>query len=275
MDATRGFRFGVVGTPHGGAEQWRATARRVDELGYSTLVMPDGPQLPSPFSSLALAAGTADIGVGTWVVAVTLRPPRTTAWEAHTLTTLTGGRFEFGIGTGRPGVESSTRELGLPYGSAAERLAMVTTVLDQLREFDGDGPHTPVLVAAGGPRARALAAERADIVTLAVGALAGRDEVEGMISEIRTRAGGRADGIEFANALFVVGDDVPPHVQRYLSTSLEELVAADSLALLHGTPREMADELERRRERFGMSYVTVNAEYMDTLAPVVELLAGR
>jgi hypothetical protein len=37
----------------------------------------------------------------------------------------------------------------------------------------------------------------------------------------------------------------------------------------------MADEFERRRDSLGTSYVTVNAEYLEHLAPVVEVLTGR
>jgi alkanesulfonate monooxygenase SsuD/methylene tetrahydromethanopterin reductase-like flavin-dependent oxidoreductase (luciferase family) len=50
------FRFAVQATPQEG-EQWLATARQADELGYSTLLMPDGMQLMSPLPALALAAG--------------------------------------------------------------------------------------------------------------------------------------------------------------------------------------------------------------------------
>jgi hypothetical protein len=37
----------------------------------------------------------------------------------------------------------------------------------------------------------------------------------------------------------------------------------------------MADELERRRGRLGISYVSVNAAYIEHFAPVVELLADQ
>ncbi len=168
----RPFRFGVVATPQGGGGQWRSTAQRVAELGYSTLLMPDGLQLLAPLPSLATAAAVADLRVGTFVLAGPLRPPRSAAWEAHSLTVLTDGRFELGIGigigigTGVPAVRQSAERLGLPCGSAAERLAQVEETIDHLRELDG-ATHTPVLIAAGGPRARALAAAKADIVTLA------------------------------------------------------------------------------------------------------------
>jgi len=37
----------------------------------------------------------------------------------------------------------------------------------------------------------------------------------------------------------------------------------------------MVDELQRRRESLGASYVTVNVDYCEALTPVVERLNGR
>ena len=54
----RPFRFGVVAAPQG-AERWVADVKRIADLGYSTVLMPDGVQLLSPFSSLAVAATVA------------------------------------------------------------------------------------------------------------------------------------------------------------------------------------------------------------------------
>ena len=64
-------------------------------------------------SAMAAGAGThvgcrcdlTDLRVGTWVYASPLRTPWSMAWEAHSLSVLTEGRFEMGIGTGRPGIE--------------------------------------------------------------------------------------------------------------------------------------------------------------------------
>src|SRR5215207_6965465 len=145
----RAFRFGVVASPDRGAAAWQTTVRRAADLGYSTVLMPDGLQLLSPFPSLAVAAATADIRVGTFVAAAPLRAPRAAAWDAHTLTVLTEGRFEFGIGTGRPGVEEFAAELGLPFGSAKERRDQVRETLDQLEKLDGE-QHTPIMLVAGG-----------------------------------------------------------------------------------------------------------------------------
>ena len=271
---TRPFRFGVVATPQR-PEQWVGTARRVEQLGYSTLLMPDGLQLLAPFPSLAVAGGaTSTLRVGTFVLASPLRPTRSAAWEAHSLTELTGGRFELGIGTGHPGVRAFAEQLGVPFGSADDRLAQLAATVQQLRELDG-GHRTPVLVAAGGPKARALAARIADIVTLAAPPLSGRDVYAGMVADLRAAAGERADDIELAMNVFVVGDEVPPWTRQFIGAGAEELVAHGALTMLRGSTAEMVDELQRRRDELGMSYVSVNATFLEQLAPVVERLAGR
>ena len=108
---TRPFRFGVVAPLRTDLPTWRDRVRRIADSGYSTLLMPDVPQWqPAPGPTLAVAAGLADLRVGTWVYASSLRQPWSTAWEAHSLSVLTDGRFEMGIGTGRPGIEDELRE---------------------------------------------------------------------------------------------------------------------------------------------------------------------
>ncbi|MDQ1730700.1 MAG: hypothetical protein QOK10_859 [Pseudonocardiales bacterium] len=270
----RPFRFGVIGAPFGKAERWRSTAVRAAELGYDTLLMPDVLDLLAPGPSLGLAAGAADIGIGTWVYSAPLRTPQQTAWEAHTLSVLTGGRFELGVGTGHPRSREFARSLGMPFGSAAERLAQVAATIEAVRALDGPELHTRVLVAAGGPKARELAAEKADIVSIAADPLTPRQAVAEAIAEVRAKAGARAGEIEFAMNLFAVGDEVPAHARQATGADPEELLAADSLLLLRGDSAAMMDELRRRREQIGVSYILVNAEFMAQLAPVVAVLAG-
>lgn len=271
----RAFRFGVVGSADRGAEEWKQTVRRAADFGYSTVLMPDVLRLLSPFTTLAVAAMTADIRVGTFVAAAPMRPARSAAWEAHTLSVLTDGRFEFGIGTGRPQVEQDVTELGLPWGSAKERRDQVRETLDQLEKLDGD-QHTPIMLAAGGPRTLALAAARADIVSLAKPAMAPREEIAQLAKELRELAGPRADDIELAMNLFAAGTtELPPWTKQATGATPEEFENSGTLMLLRGTPQEMADELQRRRDEFGASYITINATYLDELAPVVELLNGK
>jgi len=45
--------------------------------------------------------------------------------------------------------------------------------------------------------------------------------------------------------------------------------------MLRGSTTQMADELQRRGDTLGVSYVSVNAESYEQLAPVVDLHSGR
>jgi len=37
----------------------------------------------------------------------------------------------------------------------------------------------------------------------------------------------------------------------------------------------VADELQRRRETLGISYTSVNAQFLEEFAPVLKMLSGR
>jgi alkanesulfonate monooxygenase SsuD/methylene tetrahydromethanopterin reductase-like flavin-dependent oxidoreductase (luciferase family) len=275
-----GFRFGVVATPQVAVQDvagsWQRQARRAEELGYSSVLMPDGLHLPSPMPTLAFAAAaTTALRVGTFVLASPLRPPMLAAWEAHSMSTLTGGRFEFGIGTGHPGnVRQAVDVIGMPETTPGQRLDQVERSIDRLRELDADR-HTPVLMAVSGRRAMALAAEKADIVTIAIGPLGSREDMARRAGELRSAAGPRAGSLEFLLNVFVIGEDMPVWMQQFLGADASELIAHDSLTMLRGSTREMADELQRRRDAFWTTYVAVNAAFIEQFAPVVELLAGH
>ncbi|WP_033289547.1 LLM class flavin-dependent oxidoreductase [Amycolatopsis jejuensis] len=269
--AGKTFRFGVVATAQDGGEKWRDTARRAEDLGYSTLLSPDNLHLPTPTAALAAAAAvTTELRVGSFVLASPLRTPRAAAWEAHSLSVVTDGRFELGLGTGLPSMREAAAELGLPYGTGAERLAQVSDTISHVRRLDGD-VHTPVMVAAGGPKARRMAGERADIVTLAGSVLTSRADTANHVAEVR--AAGRE--VELAMNIFVVGDEVPPWIRGFVGADAETLIAHDSLTILRGGPAAMADELQRRREDLGVSYFSVNGAFLDAFAPVIDRLSGR
>jgi len=263
------LRFGMVANPRG-AQQWRAVVRQAEDLGYDTLLTADNLHMPAPAVSLGVAAGlTQRLRLGTLVMSGALRVPRMAAREAHSLSVLTGRRFEFGIGIGNPGTRAAARELGLTHeGSALERVAATVAAL---RELDGE-EHTPVMIPAAGPRARALAAEVADIVMIAAPALATRDEVATLVRGIRDAAGTRP--IEFAMTVFAVEDRLEPWAENLLGTSTAELLARDSLSVLQGDSVAMADELRRRRDRLGVTYFSVHGSNTDVFAPVLERLAG-
>ena len=63
------FRFGVVAASAPSGEAWVALARRVEELGYATLLVVDRVQVPlAPLTALAVAANvTTRLRVGSHV----------------------------------------------------------------------------------------------------------------------------------------------------------------------------------------------------------------
>src|SRR5215813_1099359 len=224
---TRPFRFGVVAPLRTDLPTWRDRARRIADSGYSTLLMPDVPQWqPAPGPTLALAAALTDIRVGTWVYASPVRPPWITAWEAHSLSVLTEGRFEMGVGTGRPGIEDQLRDLGLPVVPPSERLAQVRETVRALRDLDGPTLHTPVVMAVRGPKAQALAAEVDDTATFALMPDDERVEITRVVRDCRP-----SRDVELSQHVAVIGDRkgafmAPPGIDP------AALRATDSLAIL-------------------------------------------
>jgi len=267
---TRPFRFGVVAPLATDLPAWRDRVRRIADIGYSTLLMPDVPRWqPAPGPTLAFAAALADLRVGTWVYASPLRPAWSTAWEAHSLSVLTDGRFEMGVGTGRPGIEDELRDLGMPVVPPGERLAQVRDTVTALRDLDGPDLHTPVVMAVRGPKAQALAADVADTVTFALQPPESRLEVARMARDFRA-----IRDVELANHVSFIGDTRAPFMASP-DTDPAALRAADSLAILPDDPAAAAEEIQRRREEIGFSYFVFGADSADALAPVVAELAGH
>lgn len=264
---TRPFRFGVVAPITADLQAWRDRVRRIAGSGYSTLLMPDVPTWqPALGPTLATAAAFTDLRIGSWVYAAALRQPMSTAWEAHSLSVLTEGRFEMGIGAGRPGIEV---ELGMPAVSTAERRARMRETVTALRTFDGPELHTPVVMAVSGPKSQALALDLADAVTFVLPADDDRVETTRRVRDLAARR-----DLELAQHVAAVGDGVAPFMAPpTLDTA--GLRAADSLIILPSDPAAAAEEIQRRREEIGFSYFVIGADFADTLAPVVAELAGR
>ena len=136
----------------------------------------------------------------------------------------------------------------------------------------------PVLLAAGGRRAIELAAREADIV--AIGAFSGSGLME-QLEWMRAAAGDRFPRIELGMRFSVLpeGDErARQHaesIMRGFGGDLDELIRAGAPNVVMGSPAGMAEQLEERRARFGLSYVVVDLDVLDAFAPVVERLAGR
>lgn len=263
------FRFGVVAPVLTDMAAWCDQVRRIGDQGYSTVLMPDVPGWqPAPGPTLATAAALTDLRVGTWVTASPLRPAWEVAWEAHSLTDLTDGRFDLGLGMGRPGIEDLVRDLGLAPVGPAERLARIRDAVTELRRLDGPDRRTPVVVAVRGPKTRELAVEVADMATIALMPTDRREDVDAMVRELRATR-----DLPLALHISVVGETRAPFMTAP-DVVPADLRAADSLAYLPDDPSAAVDELLRRRES-GFSYVVVGSNSADRMAPVVAQLAGR
>jgi len=142
MTTARPFRFGVVTAQARSGEEWAARARQIESMGYSTLLMPDGLRYSSlaPLPALAAAAMTTrSLRVGTYVLANDYRNPVLLAKEAATLDVVSDGRFELGIGAGRPGAAEDNRMLGVPFESGGARVAALAESLALIKSLRGQG----------------------------------------------------------------------------------------------------------------------------------------
>lgn len=102
MAHDRRFRFGIQLHVAPGGSTWADAARRAEELGYSTLHLPDhfGNQLAPIPAMMAAADATTTLRVGTLVFDNDYRHPLLLAQEIATVDQLSGGRVEFGLGSG-------------------------------------------------------------------------------------------------------------------------------------------------------------------------------
>ena len=102
MAHDRRFRFGVQFAQPIAGLSWADTARKVEDCGFSTLFLPDhfGDQLAPVPAMMAAADATTTLNVGALVLDNDYKHPLVTAKEIATIDQLSGGRVEFGLGSG-------------------------------------------------------------------------------------------------------------------------------------------------------------------------------
>ncbi|MEU1973161.1 TIGR03621 family F420-dependent LLM class oxidoreductase [Microbacterium sp. NPDC019599] len=308
MVVNRRFRFATGGFYAPSAREYAGLARKVEDLGYAALLLPDhfGEQL-SPFAALVAAANaTTTLRVGTFVCDNDFRHPAVLAKEAATVDLLTDGRLELGIGAGYLGPDYA--KTGIPYddaGTRVSRLFEAVTVVKGLlgptpvtysgeyyRIADLDGfpkprqqPYPPLLIAGGGQRMLSFAAREADIVGLIMKSREGAlDFEDGSVAAtarrvdwVRTAAGTRFDDLELNILILdvrITADrrDGAAQIGRTWGISADQVL--DSVHFLVGTTDQIADQLQDWRDQLSISYIAVMPEFMDQFAPVVSRLAG-
>lgn len=309
--AVRPFRFGVQVKAAVDAKAWADQARAVEDLGYSTLLVPDhfGEQFGPLVGLTAAATATTSLRVGTLVFGNDYRHPAVLAKEMATLDVLSGGRVELGMGAGWLRSDYDDHGLSLdPPGVRIERLDEAVRVVKALwaggdvsfegRHYRLDGarclprplqrPHPPVLVAGGGRRLLGVAAREADVVgfntSLAAGKVgpeAARSALPARFRErvawVREAAGDRFDGLELQcyTAFCLVGVD--PRATAAVMAPGFGITPEEALEVpivLAGSVDEICHTLERRRAEYGFSYWSIPGDAFHAFAPVVARLAG-
>src|SRR5437762_19393 len=238
MAHPRKFRFGVQASNAGSAAEWATLARKVEDLGYSSLFLPDhfGEQLAPVPAMMAAADATTDLRVGALVFDNDFKHPVVLAKEMATIDVLSGGRVEFGLGAGW--MNTDYEQSGIPKDGDGVRIAKMVEALEVCRglwaegafDFKGehytisglDGlpkpvqqPHPPVLIGGGGPKMLRIAAQQADIVGInpqltagEITADAGKDAVASRVDEkvqwVKDAAGDRFDDLELNVLVFFV-----------------------------------------------------------------------
>jgi probable F420-dependent oxidoreductase len=285
--------------------------RKSEELGCSTISMPDhiGREHSAIAPGLVLAAEAAPtLRVGSFVYDNDFRNPVLLAQEAATIDRLTGGRFEFGLGAGWQ--LRDYEQTGLTFDPGPVRVARMEEALQLIvrlwtekavtfagtyyRVQDAEGypcvqrPHPPVLIGGGGRRLLSFAAKHADIVSILPRSRpdgqgfdvrdAGATAFDEKLGWIREAASARFADLEL-NVLLqaVMQTEDRTTVAEMLATQFQAPVAEllASPLILVGTVDQMAADLEARRARFGISYLTVFDRDMEAMAPVIERLRGK
>jgi probable F420-dependent oxidoreductase len=312
MTPHRPFRFGVQAALAEDAAEWEALARTVEALGYSTLTLPDhfDAQLAPVPALMAAAAATDTLRVGALVWDNDYKHPVVLAKELATIDVLSRGRLEVGLGAGW--LATDYQRSGIRYDSNRTRvdrfeegLAVIKGAMSgepfsfagehyTITDFTGtplpvQSPSPPILVGGGGRRMLSIAAREADIVgingTLAAGVVGPEaiatmtaSAVDSKVEIVRAAAGQRLADLEFNIRAFMVRvtDDRQAVMEQIAGfVQVEPSLVAESPFALIGSPSEIVDDLLRRRERWGFSYVIVGADDVESFAPVVAELAGH
>lgn len=308
------FQFGVLmhntETTAMAKETLLAKAQLAEDLGYATVLLPD--HLSDTFSPglmlAAIASVTSRIRLGSCMYNADLRHPVQLAKEAATLDILSDGRFEFGVGAGQ--MRSEYEQAGRvfdPFPLRLERLVESLQLMKQLFTeesvtFHGthyavtdlqalprpiQRPHPPIFMGGGGKHMLWLAAREADIIGLAP---KGRSYGSGLemrdallpatvqkLAWLRQAAGDRLTHLEVS--IQIIDMAITPDRKQGAARlavrygfSTEELLASPHF--LVGTIEQICDDLQARREQYGISYIVVWEEHLQALAPIVARLAN-
>ena len=121
---------------------WPELARKVEDLGYSTLTVSDhlDDQLAITPALMAAADATTDLRLGSLTYCNDYRHPVVLAKETATIDLLSGGRLEVGLGAGW--MTTDYDQSGIPLDRPGVRIERLAEALDVVTGLWGDGPCT-------------------------------------------------------------------------------------------------------------------------------------
>lgn len=266
---TPALSFGLLHLPSGDARAWLDEVRAAEQQGWNVLLVPDTLWTPSPFPTLAAAAAvTTSLRLRPWVLAAPLRSPTAVVREVKSLQLMSGGRFELGIGTGRPDAEREAALLGVPWGTPGERIGQVEQVINAVREQVT--PVTAIAVTGYGPKMLAVAARIADRVGLALPPTAEEHELRTAVDRLKELSSRRigltlqVSGVAGRLTSWVARSGVDPQART----------TSKAIGMLNGDAGQMADTLQRWHAEFGIDEIVVPGELAAEFAPVIRKMTA-
>jgi probable F420-dependent oxidoreductase len=258
---------------------------------------------------MAAADATTTLRLASMVYCNDLHHPLVLAKEAATMDLLSGGRLELGLGAGWMPVDYEAT--GIAMESPGVRIERLGEAVHIIKAALADGavshrgthyqveaattspapvqtPRPPIFLGGGARRMLSLAGAEADIVGLNIdmrsgsigtdsGPSATAEATMEKLGWIAAAAAQRFTSLELQVRIELASvTDDPVALAEALSPAFG-LTAAQGLASPHalvGSVAAIADTCAERRERFGISYITIPVESMDDMAPVVARLRG-
>ncbi|MDH6119167.1 putative F420-dependent oxidoreductase [Kitasatospora sp. GAS204A] len=287
----RSFRFGFSLASHRTSAALAETVRTAESYGYDSAVTVDhlGPNRSSPFLALLAAAHAGQrLRLGTYVLNCGFWNPSILAREVATLSRMTEGRVELGVGSGV--VKSEFDGAGIPFEPFRQRMDRLEATLDELDRLfaqETDLVRPPLLLGGTSDRLLRMAAERADTVSFSgwvqvpgspVGTLGiiPAEQADERLEFFRSVAGDRLPEIE--RNVFVldvrVTDDRWAEAEAMAAEEpfLTPEQALETPFVLIGTVEEIAEQILRHRERYGFTSFTVQRPAMEAFGPAIELV---
>ena len=305
----RKIRFATQSGGQPTGAEWLARAKRLEDIGYATLSMPDH-MVGGAWSNLpalgAAAAITTRLRLGNLVLDNDFRNPVVLAREFATLDVISNGRVEIGLGAGW--FDRDYQGTGIPFDRGRVRVARLAEAVTLMKRlftedevsFEGtyyrtirsecrpktvQQPRPPFLIAAGGPQILELAGREAEIVAVIPPGAGVRPPapddvaVSGVLRQIdvvRKAAGARFDEIELSCFVDVtLTDDREKTIAELAEKSkVDPAVVGSSVYRGIGTIDEVREHIVTVRRETGITYFCLRGPHVEELAQIVRDLSG-